>query len=113
MNALKTFNLLLAFVLELCLLAAFGFWGWQTGNTLVLQIALGLGAPLAVAGVWWLFAAPRARRRFKQPRLALLKFFLFGAGAAGLALAGQGTLAVIFFVVFCINMLLAFVWKQS
>ena len=113
MQVLKNLNLLLAFVLELCLLAAFGYWGWQTGSTLAIQLALGIGMPLAVAVVWWLFAAPKAPRRFKQPWLAILKIFLFAAGAGALALTGQIALAAFFFAACCLNLLLAFVWNQS
>lgn len=113
MNTLKTANLAFAFVLELCLLAAFGYWGWQTGDTLFAQIALGIGAPLLVAIVWGIFAAPASRRRLKQPWLTLLKILLFGAGGFALFVVGQTMLAVLFILLFGVNLLLAFVWRQA
>lgn len=110
---MKTLNLALAFVLELCLLAALGYWGWQTGGTLPVQIALGIGAPLLVAIVWGIFAAPASRRRLKQPWLTLLKIVLFGAGAFALFVVGQTMLAVFFILLFGVNLVLAFVWGQA
>lgn len=113
MNTLKSLNLAFAFVLELCLLAAFGYWGWQTGGTLLTQIALGIGAPLLVAIVWGIFAAPASRRRLKQPWLALLKIVLFGAGAFALFVVGQTALAVLLILLFAVNLVLAWVWRQA
>jgi len=52
-------NLVLAFTLELCGLAAFG-WGAHTGNQPLTRLALGVGAPLGAAVLWGVFAAPRA-----------------------------------------------------
>ena len=60
MNALKMANLALAFLLELCALAAFAWWGYQTGQGTLAKIALAVGAPLVVAVFWGLFVAPRA-----------------------------------------------------
>jgi hypothetical protein len=46
---LRSANLALAFVLELCLLAAVGYWGFHVQASTALQIVLGIGAPLLVA----------------------------------------------------------------
>jgi hypothetical protein len=70
-------NLTLAFVLELCALAALGLWGFSVGGGPVAKTALGIGAPLCAAVLWGLFAAPRAgvrasgEVRDEGPRLRL------------------------------------------
>jgi len=53
-------NLTVAFLLELCALAALCYWGVWTGGWPVTKTALGLGAPLFAAVLWGLFAASRA-----------------------------------------------------
>lgn len=67
METIKSANLALTFLLELCLLGAFALWGFATGNGLPMQIGLGIGVPLVVAIVWGLVMAPRAARRLKPP----------------------------------------------
>ena len=47
---LKNANAALAFFLELGVLAALGYWGFQTGKGTIARIGLGIGAP-AVAVV--------------------------------------------------------------
>jgi hypothetical protein len=53
-------NLTVAFLLELCALAALGYWGFRTASGPAAKAALGIGAPLLAAVLWGLFAAPRA-----------------------------------------------------
>jgi len=57
---LKSANLALAFLLELCMLAALGYWGFITGESSVSRISLGLGAPLLAAIIWGTFLSPKA-----------------------------------------------------
>ena len=109
---MKTLNLALRFLLELCLLAALAYWGFQTGAGLPARLVLGLGAPLLAAGLWGLFVAPTSRRRLPLPRRLLLEAVLFGAAVAGLAAAGQLTLAVVFGVVVVVNIALLLLGKQ-
>lgn len=60
-------NLTVAFLLELCALAALGYWGLRTASGPATKAALGIGAPLLAAVLWGLFAAPRARCRSRWP----------------------------------------------
>ena len=48
-KAFESLTLLVRFLLELCLLAALGYWGFETGDSAVAQWLLGLGAPVAAA----------------------------------------------------------------
>ncbi len=113
MTALKNANLALAFLLELCLLGALAYWGFNTGSGTVIHVVLGIGAPLVVAILWGMFLAPRAARPVSPPVNLVLKLLVFGAGALGLAVAGQPTLAVVFAIVVIINLTFAWVWKQE
>jgi hypothetical protein len=60
LEGVKTANLALRFLLELCALVALGYWGFKTGGGLITKLALGIGAPLLAAVVWGTFLAPRA-----------------------------------------------------
>jgi hypothetical protein len=113
MNALKLANLALAFVLELCALAAFAWWGYQVGQGSVAQIALAIGAPLLVAVFWGLFVAPRAVFTLSPFWRSTLAMIVFGAAAIALFATGQTALAWIFLVVAVLNRMLLIIWKQQ
>jgi hypothetical protein len=112
-NALKAINLGVTFLLELCMLAALAYWGFQTSENLPVRIVLGIGAPVLAVVIWGRFLAPRSTIRLTGLAYLALKFILFGLAALALAAAGQPTLALIFVVVAVINQVLLLVWKQE
>jgi hypothetical protein len=113
MEILKTANLGLSFLLELCMLAGLGYWGFKTGQGWGVKVLLGIGAPLLAAAVWGVFAAPAARTRLKGFSLALLEIFLLGSGAAALYFAGQNRLAWIYAAALVINRILWVIWEGA
>jgi hypothetical protein len=95
-------NLALAFLLELCALAALGYWGVSVGGGLVTKTALGLGTPLVAAILWGLFAAPRAP--VSVPLVGLgVKLIVFGSAAAALYATGHRALAIVFAAIVVAN----------
>ena len=112
MSMLKNTNLALAFVLELCMLAALCYWGFVAGHGLPQKLALGLGTPLVVAVIWGLFAAPRATWPLPRAALFALKALLFCSAAVALWAAGQPALAVVFIAAVALNAALMAVWAQ-
>ena len=113
MQTLKSANLGLSFLLELCALAALAYWGFQVSSGLIMAVVLGIGAPLLMAGVWGRFAAPASRTRLPMPALLVLKLAIFALAAAALAIAGQPVPAAVFGVVIMINLGLAHLWAQQ
>ncbi len=109
--ALKWANLGLAFVLELCMLAALAYWGFRTGSGAIAKTALGVGAPLLAILVWSLFMAPQATFTLPTPIRAALFVVIFGIAAFALARAGQPTLAIIFAIVAALNYVAASIWR--
>jgi Protein of unknown function (DUF2568) len=109
---LKPINLALAFLLELALLAAFGYWGFQSGGSTLVKILLGIGLPLLVALIWGIFMAPNSARRLQGGAYLALKAVLFGLAVAALMAAGRTTLGVLFAIVVVINTILLFIWGQ-
>jgi hypothetical protein len=111
MELLKGINLLVRFLLELCMYAAIGYWGFKTGSGWFMKSLLGIGLPVLIAVLWGLFLAPKATHPLSgMPRL-LLELILLGSGAAGLFASGKANLGWIYLAVFAINEVLLFVWK--
>jgi len=50
-------NLALRFLLEICVLAVAGYWGWKVSDGSLRFVLVWL-VPLALAGVWGTFAVP-------------------------------------------------------
>ena len=50
-------NLMFRFILELCALAAAGFWGWKQSDGFF-RLILSIGVPIILAAIWGVFAVP-------------------------------------------------------
>jgi hypothetical protein len=106
METIKLANLALRFLLELCALAALGYWGFKTGESVVAKVGLGIGAPLLAAIVWGTFLAPRASIPTPGFLRLVLELVVFGSASAALYWAGHPTLAWVLMLVFVINRVL-------
>jgi hypothetical protein len=109
---LKNANAALAFFLELGVLAALGYWGFQTGQGTIARIGLGIGAPAVAVVVWALFGAPNSAWRLQGSWLLMLRVVFFGSAAVALFTAGQRVLGVVFGLVFVVNLVLIYAWGQ-
>jgi hypothetical protein len=106
-------NLALSFFLELCLLAALGYWGFRAGVGTLPRFILGIGAPLLAAALWGLFLAPKSNRRLRGLPFDLLKLMLFGLAVLALYVAGQPILALVFGLIVILNRVLVHLLKQA
>lgn len=79
-------NKVLGFLLEVAMLAAFLFWGFQQAAPW--NMIFGLGVPAAVVVLWGAFLAPRSSRRLPEATVSWASLGLFLAAAAALAGAG-------------------------
>ena len=104
-------NLLLRFLLELFALGALGYWGFKTGNGAIAELALGVGAPLATAGVWAMFVSPQAPVQLPFLVVLLPQVLAFGSAAAGLGATEHRTLALVFGMVVVVNAVLMYAWR--
>ena len=95
---MRSLALTAKFLLELCALAALAYWGATTGPLLV-NVLLGIGAPLAAAVVWGIWAAPRSPRRLSGGARLIVESAVFAAAALALVAAGAPVLGVILVVV--------------
>jgi hypothetical protein len=112
MKILRAANLALSFLLELCMLAAFAYWGFTTGSGLFAQLLLGIGVPVVVIIIWGILLAPASTRRLQGWPHWLLEIVIFVLAIVALYVAGQSTLTIIFAAVYAVNVILRLVWKQ-
>lgn len=112
MEILKPINLLVRFLIELCALAALGYWGFHNGNGTVLKIVFGIGAPLLAAIIWGAFVAPRASIQVPGWLHLLLEIVVIGSGAIALYFSKQPTLCYLYAGIYVINRILLTVWDQ-
>ena len=102
---LEAANAAVRFGLELCALAALGYWGFKENEGIVADLLVGLGAPLAFALAWGAWVAPKAPYRLDDPLRLLLEVTVFAiavgalAGAVGLLLAAVLAVAVVINIV--------------
>jgi Protein of unknown function (DUF2568) len=96
---LRLVNDVLAFLVELAALAAFAWWGAETGGGLVAGLLLGIGVPLAAAVVWGLFASPKAQVKLPPTGVLAVKGLVFFMALICLDLVGHRTLAILFGVI--------------
>ena len=111
--SLRNGNLLLAFLLELAMLAAFALAGWVSTNILWLRIVLAVGLPGIAIVLWAVWAAPRAgKRRLKPTPLLLFKLIMFGFATAAWWVAGQSFIGAIFGALAVIHLSAAAAFRQ-
>lgn len=103
MVAIKYICLTLAFVLELCALAALAYWGFETGRGWTTKAILGIGAPLLFAVVWGLLLAPKASLSVPVGVRLSIEFIAWALAAGALVAAGRPRLAATFMVILVLN----------
>ncbi|MBS4211295.1 MULTISPECIES: YrdB family protein [Neobacillus] len=109
---LQSINIALRFLLELCSLFAVGYWGYKTGESLVVQWILAVGGPLVLAVIWGLMGSPKAPIKLSEPFYFILEIIVFGLPVLLLALLGKNELAWFIGIVVVINKILMIIWKQ-
>lgn len=112
MELLKVINIGLRFLLELCILVIFGYWGFQTGSNNFMKILLGLGAPILFAVMWGTFLAPKSPMRLHEPWLFLLELVVFSLTCWALYSTGKVDLTVAFGGIYILNKILMVIWRQ-
>jgi hypothetical protein len=103
---METANLGIRFLLELCALAALGYWGWQAGGSTAVSVVLAVAAPLAAALLWGCFVAPKRRYEVSKPVKLGVELLVFAAAVTGLVAAGAWILGLALGLVYAVNRLM-------
>jgi hypothetical protein len=112
MDVLKAINVAVRFLLELCMLAAVGYWGFKTQSGWGMKLMLGIGLPLLIAVIWGLFVAPKAIYPLHGIPHLVLALILLGSGAVALFASGNPTPGWVYTIILIINQVLLMLWKQ-
>jgi hypothetical protein len=83
------------FLCELLALAAFAWFGFALDAPVWLRALAGFGLPIAVAVVWGLFAAPRARFALPGKAVVAIKSAVYVLAALAVVAVGHPVLAVV------------------
>ncbi|MEB2299066.1 YrdB family protein [Lysinibacillus xylanilyticus] len=105
-------NLVLRFLLELCVLMAFGYWGIQTGKDMFFKLLLGIGAPALFVVLWSMFGSPKATFPLSEIWHFMFEFVIFSLAVIALYATGKTQLATIFAILIIINQILLSVFHQ-
>ncbi|HZG84580.1 YrdB family protein [Paenibacillus sp.] len=108
----KALNLAARFGLELCALAAVGYWGFRAGGGGLRGAAFAVAAVAALAAFWGLLGSPNAPVALPPAAHALVELTAFGLPAALLFAAGKPGLAAAYAAAAIVNRLLMAVWNQ-
>jgi hypothetical protein len=88
---LKWFNLALRAIMEVGIIVALGYWGFQTGKNITVEVLLGIGAPVIGFGFWGLVDFRQAGQAAETLRL-VQELVICGIAAVALYSVGLHTL---------------------
>jgi len=89
----KWFNVALRSLMEFGIVVALGYWGYQTGKSMIAKIVLGIGAPVVGFGVWGGIDFRQAGA-LAEPFRLFEEFFISGLAAFAWYMAGQHVLGL-------------------
>lgn len=113
MRAAAGANAVLAFLLELGLLAAMITLAVRLDVPVPVRVLLAVLLPGVVIAIWGFLVAPRAPRRLPVRPRFVAQAMLFGLGALALAAAGLPVLALVFAVVVAAHLVLRLALRQA
>ncbi|HKI89717.1 MAG TPA: YrdB family protein [Draconibacterium sp.] len=113
MSAIKYLNLLVSFLLEIALLIIAGYWGFQQGESVLMKYMLAITLPVVIAVFWGIFAAPKSRKRLKNPSRTIFKLALFALAVFFCFQTGHSLLAVVLAVATLMNVIAAYTLSQD
>jgi hypothetical protein len=102
---LRSLLLAIRFLLELAMLAALAYWGFDNEANLGLRILAGLGAPAIAIGVWGRWVAPKSSHQLDDPARFTVELILFAAASFALVSAGLTVLGVVLTSVYLLDRL--------
>ena len=85
---MKGIHLLLAFTLEMIMLAIFGFFGYKLSENIVVKWTLAILLPTLAGVAWGIWAAPKSEARLEGMMLVAFKTVMFGLATVALYKAG-------------------------
>jgi len=92
---LKTINQTVAFLIEIAMLFAFGYYGMNRPWNLLPKLLLTITLLAVVILLWAIFAAPKSERRLQRPYLTIFSLSMFLISAFLLFQSGQSNAGIL------------------
>ncbi len=100
---IRWLSLGVAFLLELAVLLAVGYWGFTGPGDSPVRFVAGLGGPLLMAVLWGSFASPRAPFPLSGAPDVAFRIAWFGVGVLAFWFSGHPFAALTLAVVYAVN----------
>lgn len=111
MQMLKTINQIVAFLLELGMLAAVGRWGYLQGKSSWAKYLIAILLIAVVVALWGYFAAPKSAHRLSLGYRIIFEFGLFMVATFMLYRSGYTNYALSFGLVAVLNLALEYYFE--
>jgi len=85
----------------------------MVGSGRWLKVGAAVGCVVAMIALWSLFGAPSAAVELKGAALVVFQAAWFAVGAAAIVALGRRVPALLFVVLYVINMVLVYHWHQQ
>lgn len=108
----KLINLGLRFIIEICALVVYGYWGFKIGNTRFMKGLLCIMIPVGIAVVWGVFGSPKASIQLSEPLHLVLEILIFLVPVGLLLSLNEIKLAIGYGSIVIINRILMYIWGQ-
>ncbi|WP_209440960.1 YrdB family protein [Paenibacillus maysiensis] len=112
LSGLKMLNWAVRFLLEVCGIVAFAYWGFKTGVNVPIRLVQGVGVPVFVMIFWGLFVSPAASFPLQGWAHLGAELVIFGLATAALSASERPLWAIILACTFVVNHLLMQWWGQ-
>jgi len=109
---MKLFNMVVTFLLEIAMLAAYGYGGYELTSNAVLRWVFAIAFPVIVGVLWGAFLSPRARVASPYSVKVAGRFLLMIGGAVILWSAHLTVLAAIYTAAFAVSAALTIVTHE-
>ena len=109
---LKNINSAIVFFMELCMLYAFGLFGYYKGSGSLMKYVLAILLPAIVIILWAIWAAPKSNTRLESPYQYIFRTVLFLAAAYFLYACKQPIPAIVMAILTIVTQSIAYYYKS-
>jgi hypothetical protein len=107
MSPLQVINAGLALTIEVCMLWAYGAWGFRVGESALLHWSMMLVAVAVGIALWAIWAAPKSAIRLRAPGLYVFKACMFATAGVALVAIARPVAAIVFLIGSSVHLALA------
>ncbi|MBA9029089.1 YrdB family protein [Peribacillus huizhouensis] len=112
LDVAKLINLGQRFILEICALVVYGYWGFKIGNSGFIKGLLCIIIPVGIAVIWGGFGSPKASIQLSEPLHLVLEVIIFLVPVGLLFSLNEIKLAMVYGIIVIINRILIYIWGQ-